>query len=378
MSSRRIRLLRTAADLGVRFAVALLVWMLLAALLARRRVLSFRLGAGALGFGPTFVEHLLSFALWALFTLPILALARRFPLIERPIGRALAVHLVCGLGVAFAHLQLDTFLLGQLPWNAIEPTGPLGGFGDELLVYAAIVGGWNALAAYRRSRERALRAAELELQAAQLREGLASAELATLRTQLNPHFLFNTLNTIAVLMTEDVAAANRMLLRLGELLRASLASTRAQEVALRDELEFVRGYLEIEGARFQDRLDVHIDVEPAALDARVPSMLLQPLVENAIRHGIAPRVEGGTVEIRARRLPGAVELVVRDDGLGLEAPGQPGSGVGLANTRARLAQLYGAAHRFELADGEEGGLVVTIVIPTEGSHGRAARADRGG
>jgi LytS/YehU family sensor histidine kinase len=182
--------------------------------------------------------------------------------------------------------------------------------------------------------------------------------------QLHPHFLFNTLNTISVLMQEDVEAANRMLVRLSELLRLTLRNTDAHEVSLKQELEFLRGYLEIEQTRFQDRLRVRWQVAADTLDAQVPNLLLQPLVENAIRHGIAPRSTAGTIEIRAARRNGTIELQVRDDGAGLSGElKQNNSGIGLANTQARLKQLYGDKHRFHLAPADGGGLMVTVTIP---------------
>ncbi|HKR01778.1 MAG TPA: histidine kinase, partial [Pyrinomonadaceae bacterium] len=183
----------------------------------------------------------------------------------------------------------------------------------------------------------------------------------------------------SVLMTEDIKQARRMLSRLSDLLRVSLESEGAHEVTLKEELEFLESYLEIEQTRFQDRLTVRVEVDPKALDARVPNLILQPLVENAIRHGIAPRAAPGVVEIRALRQNGLVRLEVRDDGAGLGGarPEALMKGIGLSNTRARLEQLYGAAHRFELRDGEPSGLTVTIEIPfrgqfdEDGSNGKA-------
>ncbi|PYS47532.1 MAG: hypothetical protein DMF68_15790 [Acidobacteria bacterium] len=167
------------------------------------------------------------------------------------------------------------------------------------------------------------------------------------------------------LMTEDVKLARRMLTRLSDLLRKSLENNGEHEVALRDELEFLESYLEIEQTRFQDRLTVHIRVDPAALDARVPNLILQPLVENAIRHGIAPRASCGTVEIRAERQNGMIELQVSDDGMGVGGASVESlmKGIGLSNTQARLEQLYGAQASFELRERDEGGLTVTIAIP---------------
>src|SRR5688572_32414350 len=177
--------------------------------------------------------------------------------------------------------------------------------------------------------------------------------------QLQPQFLFNTLNTISVLMKEDVQLADQVLLRLSDLLRLSLKSTDNHEVTLREELEFLRNYLEIEQTRFQDRLTVRYDIDEQAFDAQVPNLILQPLVENAIRHAVAPKPGKSTVEIRAARRNGKVELQVRDDGPGLPAVTK-GNGIGLSNTRARLDKLYGSAHTFELSPANGHGLHVTV------------------
>jgi len=352
-----------AIAVAVRVTAVFAVWAALAALLARRRVVTFERGVGALGLGPTFAEYLTVFSIRAALTLPALALARRFPLRRGQLRRALAIHAAGALAFAIASRALQAALAAALPSLALAEArrGLDAGLGVEVLVYAVIVALWHVGDLQRRGRERELRAAELELQAARLREGLAQAQLDALRARLDPHFLFNTLNAISVLMSEDVAAANRMLLRLGELLHAALTTSAAQEVELRRELDFVRGYLEIEQARLADRLSVQIDVDPAALDARVPSLLLQPLVENAIRHGVAARVGRGVVEIRAARRGDTLELSVRDDGPGLSSP--PRDGIGLSTTRARLEQLHGAHHRFELEHDDRGGVVVRVALP---------------
>jgi two-component system LytT family sensor kinase len=354
---RLSRPLRMAAG----FAVILGAWSVVAALLATRQALASAGKPGAIAWLPAFTVLVTRTCVWAALTPPTFSLSRRFPLRSGTRIRSLAVHLLAGAVMATAYSAVDELILSKLPWVAQQATRVAGA--RPILTYWLVVASWHALDSYGRNRDRALRAAELEVEAAQLRESLARAQLDTLRAQLNPHFLFNTLNTISVLMSEDVAAANRMLLRLGELLRAVLATSGQQVVELRRELDFVRGYLEIEQARFQDRLIVHIHADSEALNAPVPFMLLQPLVENAVRHGIAPRVEAGMVEIRAERRGRLLRLQIRDDGPGRSAAPQPGTGTGLANTRARLDQLYGSSYRFELGDAENGGLVVSVEIP---------------
>ena len=228
-----------------------------------------------------------------------------------------------------------------------------------MLTYWAILGVSLAVDYYRKYRERELRASQLETR-------LAEAQLQVLKMQLHLHFLFNTLHAISTLMHRDVEAAERMLTRLSDLLRHSFESVGVQEVSLKQELEFLDRYVEIEKVRFGDRLAVEISVDPELLDARVPNLILQPLVENAIRHGIASRAAGGRIEIEVRRDNGMLDLEIRDNGPGLPA-GDDGSegigGIGLANTRARLKQLYGARHRFELSEAAGGGLAVNLTIP---------------
>jgi sensor histidine kinase YesM len=186
-----------------------------------------------------------------------------------------------------------------------------------------------------------------------------------LQRQIQPHFLFNTLNTISALMHRDVDAADAMIARLSDLLRMSLERVGVQEVTLKEELDFLSKYLEIEQTRFRDRLTVAFDVQADVLDALVPNLLLQPLVENAIKHGIGPRPTPGQITVRARRNGALLELDVQDNGVGLSAARLTdfNRGVGLSNTRSRLDHLYGSLHRFEFRQPAEGGLLVCIAIP---------------
>jgi two-component system, LytTR family, sensor kinase len=221
----------------------------------------------------------------------------------------------------------------------------------------------HALDYYRHYQEKSLAASQLEAQ-------LVQTKLHLLKTQLHPHFLFNTLNSISALLHEDVEQADLMIERLGDFLRLTLDHFTAQEVTLREELEFLNCYLSIEQIRLQERLVTAIDVQPQALDAMVPSLILQPIVENAIRHGIAPRASVGRLQIQARHERSTLLLTVRDNGPGL-GPGVNGNnakGMGLAITRARLERLYGSRCRFELVNAAEGGLVVTLEIPFQPSN----------
>jgi LytS/YehU family sensor histidine kinase len=231
-------------------------------------------------------------------------------------------------------------------------------FDWEMMTYWAVVGLSHALDFHNESQDRALAAAQLETR-------LAEAQLQALQRQLHPHFLFNTLNAISALMHRDTEAADAMLERLSDLLRLTLDRIAVQVVSLREELEFIDKYLEIEQTRFGDRLQVATLIEPETLDAAVPNLVLQPLVENAIRHGIATKVGGGHVEITARRVGASLVLSVRDDGPGLSQAKRDAlnTGVGLSNTRSRLEHLYRDRYRFEFAEPAGGGLAVTIEIP---------------
>src|SRR6187549_2565174 len=197
----------------------------------------------------------------------------------------------------------------------------------------------------------------------QLEARLARAQLQSLRLQLHPHFLFNTLNTINALIGTDRHAAERVISGLSELLRMSLSSASEQEVSLARELELLTHYIEIQQIRFQDRLTVNFRIDPDARHALVPNLMLQPLVENAIRHGIAPRAAAGHVMVTATRRDGRLELSVVDDGVGENPRADHRDGVGLGNTRARLLSLYGSDHRFEAGSASTGGFAVRIEIP---------------
>lgn len=229
------------------------------------------------------------------------------------------------------------------------------------IYYFFVLSAWSALyfgvLAYLdliAERERLLRA-----------EGLAHrARLQTLRLQLNPHFLFNTLNAVSTLVAESrTAEANRMISRLSDFLRRTLDQPDIDEVPLAEEIGFVREYLEIEGVRFGDRLRVELSVAPNAEDALVPAMILQPLVENAVRHGVLAREDGGMIVIQAVREGQSLRLEVHDDGPGVGAIEAVNAGVGLSNTRERLTELYGTNAELLLSRSGHGGLEASIRLP---------------
>jgi LytS/YehU family sensor histidine kinase len=224
----------------------------------------------------------------------------------------------------------------------------------NLPLYLVLASLGHAIAYFRRSQQRHQRTLELEAH-------LAQARLQALRMQLHPHFLFNSLNAISTLVHSDPHKADEMISSLSEMLRWSLDSAAEAEVPLRRELEFLNHYLQIEQTRFGDRLRVEHAVDPETLGAYVPSLLLQPLVENAIRHGVEPCLAPGVVCISARRSGDMLSVSIRDTGIGL--PGSPREGIGLANTRARLQSLYPGRHRFELRNDPAGGCRVELEIP---------------
>ena len=186
-----------------------------------------------------------------------------------------------------------------------------------------------------------------------------------LEAQLHPHFLFNTLNSIATLMHEDVDAADEMMAKLATLLRRTLNRDGAYEIPLREELEILEIYLDIQRTRFQDRLTTVVDADPATLDAMVPRLILQPLVENAVRHGVSRRTGPGRVEVRAWRENGTLHLTVLNDGAGWSPRALSGGGLGLANTRARLAQHFPSRYRFDLREAGDGGALAEIAVPVK-------------
>lgn len=305
---------------------------------------------------------------WAILTPAILFLARRAPFIDRSSWKwALAVHVPAVFIVTLAHVVLTVsaqtaivWLVGQEQRSWLQEAQRMyfNNFDWEMMTYWTIVGVSHALVYHSEAQDRALRASQLETH-------LVEAQLQALQRQLQPHFLFNTLNTITTLMHRDINAADDMIARLSDLLRISLQNVGVQEVTLKQELDFLSKYLEIEQTRFRDRLTVVFDVQPDTLDALVPNLVLQPLVENSLKHGIGARPTPGQIVIRSRRVGSRLELEVRDDGVGLSAARLTdfNRGIGLGNTRSRLQHLYGSSQRFEFRQPPEGGLSVVIAIP---------------
>lgn len=296
-------------------------------------------------------------AVWAAIALFTFQLVHRFRLDGKPPTIPIIVHVVAGAAISLGEVVL-TWRIGHAMGWTFDPFIDLfmRAFPTNMVYYWLFVGVAHGLEYYRDWRRR-------EAQNAQLSRRLVQTELHLLKSQLHPHFLFNTLHAISALMHRDVKAADRMLARLSQLLRTALDYSGTQEVTLQEELEFLEPYLEIEQVRLGDRLAVDIDVSDQVLDARVPHMILQPIVENSIRHGIAPRLGPGRIRITARGRRDMLDIEVVDNGPGL-APGRStNGGLGLSNTRARLQQLYGDRFTFEPRNAAEGGFEVSISIP---------------
>ena len=293
---------------------------------------------------------------YALLTPAVFWFARRAPLTKGSIARRLPLHLAAAIllcaGWALGGTLLSLALFGQTPYGGGVLSWFLTSLPFGVAVYFAVLGVEHAVTYF-------IRAQESETQ-------LAEARLGALRMQMQPHFLFNSLNAITVIVRDrDTATATRMLEQLGEMLRRVMRADRPQEVTLADELSFVRQYLGIEQVRYSDRLRPEFAVDPGVEGAAVPEFLLQPLVENAIRHGLAKRVPATLVRVEARHEGQELVLTVIDDGPGLGPGGgtQVKEGVGLGNTRARLATLYGPRARLDLAESPGGGTRVIVRIP---------------
>jgi two-component system, LytTR family, sensor kinase len=305
--------------------------------------------------------------LWALLAILIIHLSRRYRFGRNSWRSALLIHFPASLLIAAFHLFVAVSIVPF--FQPIEKMGwwwPtlkfsfVDVFHWNVLVYWAIVACNHALHYYRSYREKEILASQLETQ-------LAQAQLQALRMQLQPHFLFNALHSISALIPIKPEAADRMIARLGDFLRITLKNSGTPEVTLQKELEFIDCYLEIERIRFQDRLRVKVDIDPEALDALIPNLLWQPLLENAITHGVASRTDPGNVKIEAKRVNGRLRLSIKDDGPGIQANANMlavhPEGADLADTRARLKQMYQENFSLELRDTFPGGLEVILEIP---------------
>ena len=346
----------------------LALWSLVGLAFASQLYLSNSLLGRPISWGEAISAPLEDWYVYGVLSLPVIWLARRYPPERGSRWLSAGIHLGAALVFSLLYVvlralvgEVDSWIVGESATFA-EIFSPLlvRTFPFNLLIYGVIVAASHALDYYRKYHERTVQTLELE-------KHLTEARLQALLHQLKPHFLFNTLNGIASLMHTDVEAADRMLVRLSELLRITMSHTGAQQTTLREEVAFLERYLEIERIRFRNRLEVVIAIDEGAIDAQVPSLILQPIVENAVRHGIEPQSRTGRIELRGTREAGNVVLTVSDNGSGIPAGGPTREGIGLANTRARLAELYGAQQHFELVNRPEGGLCVRMVFPFSAS-----------
>jgi two-component system, LytTR family, sensor kinase len=351
----------------VRVGVSVGLWTLFGLFLGSQTYLAYRRSDMPFSWHRIFALELAYAYVWAALTPLVLFLAKRYPIVRERWLRNLLVHLLASVVIGFGTRVLHDLLFIQFIsdpkrtfWLAKLLLNVYLIFDYGAMIYWLIVLVSFVFDYYRRYRGGEIRATRLEAQ-------LAHAQLHALKMQLQPHFLFNTLHSISALVYKDAEAADKMIARLGDFLRLTLENGGSQEVSLQQELEFLKCYLEIERIRFRDRLTVRFRIEPQTLDARLPNLILQPIVENAIKHGIAPHTGPGQIEIEASRLNGLLHVQVTDNGPGLADNGDHGKilkeGVGLANTQARLQQLYGNDHRLDLANTTRGGLSVILEIP---------------
>ncbi len=343
-------------------------WLVLSLVSASQRYADSIQTSSPASFTELLFWSLVVWSYWALAVPLVFRLGESIPLRKKRLVSATLAHFTLALLLGLLHIAFVS-LLGTLfgPSRAGVRTTFLGEFGRgvrvflyvELILYWAILGAGIARDSYRKYLDRERRSRELETQ-------LGLARLEALRMQIQPHFLFNALNTVAMLVRNNESSqAVEMVAGLGELLRSSLNDNPQQEVPLADELSVVRRYLAIEEFRFPDRLRVEVDVPEELLQAEVPNLILQPLVENAIRHGVAKSSSPGLVRITARRGNGWLELSVEDDGPGLPAGWQSdaGRGIGLRNVRSRMEQLYGSRQEFVIQNVEPKGAAARLRIP---------------
>jgi two-component system, LytTR family, sensor kinase len=357
-------------DSRVKWAAIIAIWAMLGVIYAGPIYMEVRAEGMDHAAWRIFSWGILSWLAWAPLTPAMIWLARRFSLIDGAWKKNLLVHLPGFILISMAHSAAATWItLAIKPFDNMGSTPAefwprflsrvQGSFGSDLLVYGAVIGTCYAFDYYRKYREREVLATRLEAQ-------LAQAQLDSLRMQLHPHFLFNTLNGIVGLVRDNKnQAAVSMLVGLSDLLRHTLDHSSRQEVELREEIGFIKLYLTIQEMRFSDRLRVEFDIDPATAKALVPNLILQPLTENALRHGIARTSASGVVGITSAVDNGHLRLMVYDNGAGLPDDWQMkgSAGIGLANTAARLQQLYDDNHQFDIRNRDGGGVEVMIVMP---------------
>lgn len=346
-----------------KWALIVAGWTFLALLFSGPQMIqAVRLHRAAAGWDSIIGELIFSY-LWLGLTPLVIWLSRSFRIEGGQRLKSGSIHLAACVIILL--VQVFVFMVISVPFGWYSQLNPfwnryflliLNFTPSNVMFYWGIIVIEHALDYYQKLQERELKASQLEAQ-------LAQAQLQVLKMQLHPHFLFNTLNAISALIRESPDEADEMVSRLGDLLRLTLETAGIQEVPFKKELEFLKHYLDIEQTRFQDRLKVEMVIQPETLDGLVPSMILQPLVENSVRHGVAPRPEGGCIKITAWLHHSLLRLEVEDDGPGLSGNTPLKERVGLSNTRARVRNLYGDEHGVKLRNAADGGLVVSLSIP---------------
>jgi signal transduction histidine kinase len=338
------------------FAWQFVLWAFIALCFATQSYLDYHYYGMQLSFARSICWEMIGWLLWGVLTPLIFLLAKRYP----P-QKYFFIHIPAAFVLSAIHLAIQLTLF-RFSERTFLPSGDpnmelklIARMAWRLMVYCIILIVWYALDSKRKARIEQERAAELSTQ-------LAKTQLQALKMQLHPHFLFNTLNTISELMHHDIRAADEMMVRLGDFLRLTLDPNVSQEVTLEKELEFLKHYLEIEQVRFKDRLKVEMHIQPDTRHARVPYLLLQPVVENAIRHGISKTADSGILEISSEKENGFLHIKIQDNGRGVNQD-ELKEGLGLSNTKSRLEKLYGDRFQFELSSRPGSGTIVALTIP---------------
>lgn len=345
------------------WSLYVLLWLLLAVCFSSQAYLEYEIRGNQASWPAMFAWEGPAWALWGLLTIAIFRLTQRFPLDRKHWLRYLPIYLAAAVLCAPIHLILHVFFNRMLypAYGTLAEALQINFFSRitwRIFVFAILALACHGWGAQRRFRNEERKATDLHVQ-------LVQAQLEALKMQMHPHFLFNTLHSLSELIHRDTRAAEEVIVRLADFLRLSLRDPGQQEVPLRKEVEFLQCYLEIEKVRLQDRLQIVMEIEPALLDIPVPHFILQPLVENAVRHGIAPRSGPGKVEIRASQSDSELRIEVIDNGAGLSTTADScfQKGLGLSNTRARLEKMYGPGSHLQLRNHPQGGMVATLNIP---------------
>ncbi|MEO8665132.1 MAG: histidine kinase [Ignavibacteria bacterium] len=354
----------------VKWGLIFFVWSLLAVFFVTQNFIYSINTDKPFDWGQALSYRLSSYWIWALLTPLVLLIADKYKLEKKYFPKNILMLLFFGILISVFQSFMTIFLFFAFSPYSVKPPigllaqlgnakfGVMGGSFDSFFMYCIILSIIYSFDYYKKNREQQYNLSQLESK-------LAQAELQSLKMQLQPHFLFNSLHAISTLMHRDADAADKMITRLSDLLRISLDNIGVQEVTLKDELEFLEQYIEIQKIRFQDTLTVNMNIAPETLNVMVPNLILQPIVENAFKHGVEMKSSKRIIDISSALNNGTLELKVQDNGPGIN--NNSGSivkeGVGLNNTRARLDQIYGKDYEIIFKDAEKGGLLVCVNIP---------------